>query len=269
MKKAFVVLSALVFLFICSCCTLHSNTSFTEKQIQDSRRSFVFIASSAKVKFSNALLGDNAANILSKTLSGKIATGSGVIVAHGPTYSLVLTAGHLCDKARYDAIFQKRYFLYSPKVLEINLVTFDIFGKGTRTTILGFDKSLDACMLKTARRLEQPAVPFAHRTPKIGETVLNVAAPESVYRPGMVPFFIGQYVGQMTYPDNRYSFSTFNFFVAGGSSGSPVFDQHGRLVTIIIGAQKVEHIPVGPPLPALRDYVYDYFRKQKEILITH
>lgn len=271
MHKVFVLVSAFVFLLTSSCCTLQSITHFSPTQVQDLRKSFIFAVSEASIGYV-APGQQGRIPVIGTEIRQKMSTGSGVIVAHGPTYSIILTAGHLCDAERYDEIFKKRYFQYYQfglRVTSVNIVAFDINGKHFKTKILGFDKTLDACVIKTSKKISQPARPLAWRDLQVGETVLNIAAPASVFRPGMVPFFTGQYVGLMFYPDNRYLFLTFNFFVTGGSSGSPVFNSRGEIVTIIMGAQRIEHIPVGPPSAALRDYVYDFFRKQKEILITH
>ena len=71
----------------------------------------------------------------------------------------------------------------------------------------------------------------------------NIAAPYGIHGDGMALIFHGYYSGKISIPQEEYPLDVFTVPGAGGSSGSPVFNEKWELVGIISrGFALLEHI---------------------------
>jgi hypothetical protein len=87
----------------------------------------------------------------------------------------------------------------------------------------------------------------------MGEKVYNLSAPRGIFGPGMLLMFDGYYAG-IGY--NNYMF--FSLPTKPGSSGSPILNQKGELVSMIFaGFPAMENIGLGSNLSAVRAFVSD------------
>jgi hypothetical protein len=86
----------------------------------------------------------------------------------------------------------------------------------------------------------------------MGEKVQNIAAPVGIFSPGMLLTFQGRNSG-VDPLGNAY----FSFPGAPGSSGSPVFDDKGKLVSVIHSAHlQFDHFSIGVSQKNLLGFLY-------------
>jgi S1-C subfamily serine protease len=87
--------------------------------------------------------------------------------------------------------------------------------------------------------------------PAHGERVFNVGAPFGIWAPGMVPLLEGFYSGT----DGRGN-EFFTIPTRPGSSGSPIFNSEGELISLIHSASIMfESIGLGCKLDNLREII--------------
>ena len=82
------------------------------------------------------------------------------------------------------------------------------------------------------------------------EVIYNMASPYGLALPVAVPVFDGYFVGQV---DTIY---TFSLPAAPGSSGSPVLNERGEIISIISGAAvNFDEFAIGCTTNAMRNFV--------------
>jgi S1-C subfamily serine protease len=139
--------------------------------------------------------------------------GSAVLVKHVKGTSLVLTAEHICDGEG------KEFFLIHTDLQEY------------AAKVLTTHKDLDLCILQTEQRIPATPVKIAKQEPVYGDHLYNLAAPLGIYAKGGVLIFQGYYSGDKELEGLPYSMVTVP--CAGGSSGSPVFNEQFELVGVV------------------------------------
>ena len=123
----------------------------------------------------------------------------------------------------------------------------DITGKFRKATVIDVDVPNDLCLLMT-RDIWAPAISIADGTPEHGERVLNMAAPLGIFSPGMVLTFDGLYSGDDIVGDSFFTIPAWP-----GSSGSPVINADGEIVSIIHSATPTfPNIALGANLSSIQ-----------------
>ena len=177
-------------------------------------------------------------------LSNKISgTGSGVIVGQRDGKSLVVTAGHVCaGGSEMIPMVQSLNVQY-----HIDLETG--YGKTGIGTILSIDMINDLCLMISDTYLG-PAVPVYNGEPALHEKVYNMASPLGLAVPLAVPVFEGYFTGQVS------SLYIFTIPAAPGSSGSPIMNEDGEIISIINAAAiSFDEYAIGCKTQALNNFL--------------
>lgn len=171
------------------------------------------------------------------------ATGSGVIIGEYKGASLVLTAGHVCSAPGNGTPVTQDMSVQYTMHLESG------FGREGFGTILAVDSTNDLCIL-IADAMLGPVLHVADHDPIMHEKVYTMSSPRGLAVPLAVPVFDGYYSGQV---GTMYVFSV---PAAPGSSGSPMLNENGEIISIISGAAiSFDEFAIGCTAPALRNFV--------------
>ena len=160
-----------------------------------------------------------------------------------------LTAGHSCE----DKFAKRSSDAVSFKVVSADYVTLMFNGKLRSAEIISYDTKADLCLLriKGFNGKRPPYLKIAKDFPKWGERVYNMAAPRGIFNPGMLLLFEGYYSG--------IGFDNYMFFTLPtkpGSSGSPILNSKGQLVSMIFaGFPAMENIGLGSNLSAIQSFI--------------
>ena len=178
------------------------------------------------------------------SLNNKISgTGSGVIVGQRAGNSLVVTAGHVCAGGS-EMI---------PMVESLN-VQYHIdletgYGKTGIGTILSIDMINDLCLIISDTYLG-PAIPVYNGEPALHEKIYTMSSPLGLAVPVAVPVFDGYFTGQVS------SLYIFTIPAAPGSSGSPVMNEDGEIISIINAAAiSFDEYAIGCKTQALKNFL--------------
>jgi len=177
--------------------------------------------------------------------------GSGVVLSHVSNETYILTAGHVCSQD----VPKKMSFKKIPFALKIKtkIKFYDIWGNSHEGKIVHIDHENDICLVKSPGRWATPTQ-VAKTMPRAGERVFNIAAPFGIYSPGMVPTFEGFYCGSDSRKNEFYSIPT-----KPGSSGSPVFNMRGELISLIHSSSiMLESLGLGCALENLQEIIKAY-----------
>lgn len=173
-------------------------------------------------------------------ITKKASSASGVIVKHDSflpkTYTL--TAGHVCDINYIKLQLDIENISVAYSILDSNGITFS-------ATVHSLDTENDLCIIVT-QRLGQTPIVFRSSGPVYGEKFYNIAAPVGVTDKNYAPVLEGRYSGF-----NSYSM-LFTIPAVGGSSGSPIFDNQGEMVGMIMSVHnKFPFISYSPHYKAI------------------
>lgn len=206
------------------------------------RKSFVKVitnyrATSCKEPKSEADAGNQCEyHFLSTTSSGS------VIKAHKDG-SYILTTGHSCSSKNIQ---------YRPDpsaVIDVEMYVFDIRGGKHLAKLIAIDEDKDMCMLQVPT-LVWEAVKISYITPKKGDKIYNLAAPQGVFQKDTVVMLEGRYTGHF------WGFAMYTVPAIGGSSGSPLFDSQGRLVGMIHSVhRRFHHLSFAPKHKEVLDFI--------------
>ena len=123
------------------------------------------------------------------------------------------------------------------------------YGKPGIGTILSIDMINDLCLLIADTYLG-PALSVYDGEPALHEKVYNMASPLGLAVPVAVPVFDGYFTGQVS------SLYIFTIPAAPGSSGSPVMNENGEILSIInAAAVSFDEYAIGCKTQALRNFL--------------
>jgi len=201
-------------------------------------------------------------------------SGSAALVGHdmGRESSYVLSAYHVCRdfNQRYiaismpDPVQHTLIFKYEPSI-----TLTDFYGNEYPAAEIRGDISNDICLLETEGLMEEiQPVRIASRAPEPGDRIYNVASPHGLSQPGAVLSYEGFFAGVIPANSVIRSRHYLNAIpTAPGSSGSPVLNEAGEIISIIsYGYIQRPRGPVpphdmwpnasaGPGLDAIRELV--------------
>jgi len=181
--------------------------------------------------------------------------GSGLIISNSVEASYILTAAHVCKNKMPDqiAIDDMSYSISTKRSVEI----FDFHGNHHDASVLHADDIHDVCILRSDGVWGTP-VRVAKEMPAQGEQVFNLAAPYGVYAPNMVLTFQGYYSGTDFFNNEIFTIPT-----RPGSSGSPIFNSKGELISVIHSSHRnFENIAIGCQLQNLKEIIDSYVSRK-------
>ena len=188
-------------------------------------------------------------------LKKKIATsvGSSIVVYKNfsKSQTFILTAAHVCgteptDEFVYITGNNEYKVTITQKVLNIEIV--DYTGTKRTAEVHSLDKPNDLCIVYTQNLWGKPFKVSASN-PVVGQKVFNVASPHKIWSPGMVLMLDGYYSGQAVNGFHHYTVPA-----RPGSSGSPIFDRHGRIVGMVQRAVTgFENLALSTSTQAIRE----------------
>jgi len=165
--------------------------------------------------------------------------GSAALVGHDSSRdtSYVLTAHHVCRD------FEPRHLIVRTKTnnhmlmfrFEPAIKLTDFYGNTYDATMARVDASNDLCLLDTESMLDHiEPIRIAQSDPLPGDRIFNVASPHSLSQPGAILSYEGYHAGNSPagrlIKDPHYLNA---IATAPGSSGSPVLNEYGEVISII------------------------------------
>jgi len=176
------------------------------------------------------------------------------------SYRTILTVEHFCkDKKlelnKFIEEFSEAYKIEENDVIDVSYTIDGIKHDGTsyKLSTVKLDDKSDLCILTFSDKNElcDESIKLARNFPKQGEKLHNIASPMSIFIENNALIFDGYYAGLDKNDDMMLTIpATF------GSSGSPVFNRRGELVSIITKTVvKFNNIAVGANLDKIRQFV--------------
>lgn len=217
------LITLLAFVAVSCATTPVTGSAYTaqENALLRARQSFVKVHAAAVITLCSGT------KCVTMAMPGRSSTGSGAVVKHGKDNSLILTAAHVCDALRGLTKKAKEEF---KAVARYEVTT--LLGKSYEAKVVKVEKAiaLDMCLLTTAP-IPVPALRVAKSPPKILKNYHNFAATRGVFDKNMVLHFTGKFSGYTTMRGDLVAL--FTFPLEGGSSGSPVLNEYGKLVGMV------------------------------------
>lgn len=218
--------------------------------------SFIFI--SKKIKVEICLINEQGVKMCEVNNAGKV--GSGFVVITKNDLAYVMTAAHVCGS--YLGIPD----MFQVTTLEENLELLDMEGRTYQGKVVSADEIKDICLIEIENTYHLPRVKLSSKDPKIGDKILNIAAPAGVYQNGAVPIYEGYYSGILSLKKNLSApvlqFFAYSIYAMGGSSGSMVLNERGELIGLIHSRHPEAQVAIGPKLSDLESFLKDYFLKK-------
>ena len=183
----------------------------------------------------------------------KFSSASGFFVAE----NRIVTAAHFCDSLSIKISLMKRMMLFERILFEVQ--AFD--GNKREAIVMRIDKDNDLCMLMVlgpTDNIDKKILKLSNRKPYHGERIYNIAAPLGIFTPGMLPVFEGFYSGPCLYPEegNDSRVDMYTLPIRGGSSGSPILNDDGELIGVVIaGVRGFENLGFSPSYDVIKQFL--------------
>ena len=233
MKKLFFILGILFCMIFSSCVTTTVTAISFPKNV---RESFVKIEKYVTTQ----ICTEEKQQCLSHMM---ISTGSGSVIGRYAHGSFVLTAAHVCNtnQPRYSPI----------KITNIQIQALDLQLKRYNANIILMDKEIDACLLSVIGLSKKP-LKIRDNEYLPGHKVYNIAAPVGILNHNLVPLLSGYFLGV------EGKRALYSIPAAGGSSGSPIIDENGKLTGMIHSVNILfPMITVSSTLDDLKKFTYE------------
>lgn len=231
--KKLSILMLLSFLFLGLLKTSYASPQ--EETFKTVRASVVIITTFSKISLSSKE---------KKTINTKVnhGYGTGFIVENDALVSFVMTVGHVCDviypsqvKYKFPDFSEEKHTFTSDS---FSLVT-DFKGDAYPALVFGISKKLDICLLMV-KKINLEKLNLATNPPSYGEKVYSMGFPAGSFSVNVTPIFEGYFSG--IDHDPKHKRSIFTIPTTNGSSGSPVFNEFGDVLGIVVqGNRKFEN----------------------------
>ncbi len=219
---------------------LYATLSDGEMNLPQLRRAFLRVKKTESVN----ICGDGAVGYTCIESADVEMSGSSVLFLNRVDHSYIMTAEHVCSQSEQSNmdIFleneqEKNVLLQILGMTRITSITrnisynlMNVYGRTAENIqVIGTDAANDICILRSDLIEGIEPVSLSLRDPVLGEEVWNIAAPYGIFDFHMVPILRGVWCGQ------NPGGGTFicDLPASPGSSGSPVFNERGQLVSII------------------------------------
>jgi len=229
MKKIIVVL---IFLTLNSC----SMSSIRTKSVFFSG-TFLKIEKSVTVTVCNP---KNRSQCLTRVMES---SASSFLIGHKKNKSYIMTSAHVCltDYGKLMTLpgFRADETFYGlTEKMEKHLYFIE-----------AVDKESDLCIVSTKRFKGKP-FKIARKNPKRGEKIYNIAAPLGVFEKNLVPLFEGYFTGQ------AHDRTVLSLPATGGSSGSPVLNENGKVIGVVSAVvRNFHHVVVSSTLKQIKTII--------------
>lgn len=175
---------------------------------------------------------------------------SGVVVGHKDGKTMVLTARHFCDVADILDMVPIDYW-----PLKIKDMAIDVDDNMIEIESIVIDTQYDQCIMITKSKIDHEPVKLSPVAPKRGEKVYNVAAPLGVSEGKTVLILEGFYSGLISNSLTNTKAALYSIPIKGGSSGSPIFNEHGELIGVVFAGMSFEHICEAVPYEGVKAFL--------------
>jgi S1-C subfamily serine protease len=129
---------------------------------------------------------------------------------------------------------------------------YDFKGRETNAKIVGLDLESDLCLLKIQR--ESHPIHVSKKDMLSGARVFYAGYPLGIYMPGSLHHFQGYYSGT-----DPASFSMFSLPAAPGSSGSPIVNSKGDLISIVSAVTAdFDNLTIGASRERIGPFLAEY-----------
>ena len=176
-------------------------------------------------------------------------TGSAIAIDNDKNRLRILTVFHVCGEETMEALslIQK---LESGEVIypDFKLKAY-FYGLEYDAQIVDYDMENDICLLEIESQFAYKAkkINVAREKPTLGEPLYTISAPLSMASRTTRFHFHGAFSGCDNENLSHYDFCYFTIPAAPGSSGSPIFNKYGELVSLIsITLDPFPEISAGP-----------------------
>jgi S1-C subfamily serine protease len=190
---------------------------------------------------------------------------NGSVIKHTKNKTYILTAAHLIWLNPLSTI--RKLMIYRPGA-KVKIVTsysaVDFVGNlymGLK--LVSYNKNTDLAIMKL-KRIKLSIIEIAKKAPKVGDMLYNVSTPAGMYRPGMIPFFKGQFLGYSNTNPQKKRLAITSIPTAKGASGSPIVNSNGRLVGMISAVhRRFHHISFSPTHSQIVKFIKKTFKEKK------
>ena len=169
---------------------------------------------------------------------------SGFIFSSNESHVFIITAHHFCQDNEI-----------SPEIAIAKRTIYAINSKYPREAhVISYDEKNDICILTAVKYSWETFkdVKFAESMPRIGEDVYNFAAPNGISSPNINLMFKGFFSGC------EIDSCLYTIPATFGSSGSPVYNKKGELISIIVSASpEFENVAIGPDIYKIKKLIDD------------
>ena len=214
--------------FILSCCHIMPSIKSYKTDHPANPDSVFFIVQNTIVPF----VEDQELRLISKS------TGSGGAIKSTPTYTDILTAGHVCMLTTEHMFLVDEYWAWSVK------------GDKFKAHVIAIDSYNDLCILRI-KHSTKSVVSLAEKDPTKGEHIYYAGYPEGLYTNNTLHFLSGYFSGK-----DAFKTSVWTIPAAPGSSGSLVLNSKGELVGVVSAVlANFRHMTIGPSVEQIRIFL--------------